>query len=40
MREWNNLLDRACVLGIEDHGKLIREHMELNAFFLPSCLNP
>ena len=40
MRERNNLLDRAYVLGIEDHGSLICEHMELNAFFLPSCLNP
>ena len=40
MRELNKLLDRAYVLGIEDYGKLIREHRGLNAALLPSWLTP
>ena len=35
VRELNNLLERAYVLGISDYGELIREHKELNAALLP-----
>ncbi len=35
VRELNNLLERAYVLGIEDYTQLIREHKELNAALLP-----
>ena len=35
VRELNNLLERAYVLGISDYGELIREHRELNAAIRP-----
>ena len=35
VRELNNLLERAYVLGIDDYSELIREHKELNAALLP-----
>ena len=35
VRELNNLLERAHVLGIDDYGKLVREHKELNAALQP-----
>ena len=35
VRELNNLLERAYVLGIEDFDELIREHKALNAALLP-----
>ncbi|MBP5638005.1 MAG: sigma 54-interacting transcriptional regulator [Victivallales bacterium] len=35
VRELNNLLERAYVLGITDYKQLIREHRELNAALLP-----
>ena len=34
MRKLNNPLDRAYVLGIEDHGELVCEHRELNTALL------
>ena len=35
VRELNNLLERAYVLGIEDFNELIREHRELNTALIP-----
>ena len=35
VRELNNLLERAYVLGMNDYSELIREHKELNAALLP-----
>ena len=35
VRELNNLLERAHVLGATDYAELIREHKELNAALLP-----
>jgi transcriptional regulator with GAF, ATPase, and Fis domain len=35
VRELNNLLERAHVLGIADYSELVREHKELNAALLP-----
>ena len=35
VRELNNLLERAFVLGIDDYSQLIKEHREINATFLP-----
>ena len=35
VRELNNLLERAHVLGVTDYAELIREHKELNAALLP-----
>ena len=35
VRELNNLLERAHVLGITDYSQLIREHRELNAALIP-----
>ena len=35
VRELNNLLDRAHILGIDDFRQLIREHKELNAALQP-----
>ena len=35
VRELNNLLERAYVLGISDYNELIREHKELNDALLP-----
>ena len=35
VRELNNLLERAYVLGVADYSELVREHRELNAALLP-----
>ena len=35
VRELNNLLERAHVLGVTDYSELVREHRELNAALLP-----
>ena len=35
VREMNNLLERAYVLGVADYSELVREHRELNAALLP-----